>query len=239
MYRKRAIIFWLIGFIVLIILIRLPIPKSVQVFDQWSLPLANLTVVIDPGHGGPDGGAIGADGTAEKEITLAVSKKIVQLLQQAGAHVELTRDRDKDLAYPETKGLSRRKSEDIRQRLERVHQAEADLFLTVHLNAMSSSVWRGAQTFYHPKLPESKLLAENIQASIIDHLENTTREALPIQHIYLLKHAEIPGALVELGFLSNASEREQLKDEAYQQRMAQGIYDGILQYLTAPSEIPE
>jgi len=234
--RIRLIILWGLGFILLILLIVRPAPKQLFVFSQWTLPLAEYTIVIDPGHGGVDGGAVGADGTSEKEITLAVAQKIQHYLQHAGANVFLTREEDVDLASENTKGFSRRKSEDIRNRLQFIHEKEADLFLTIHLNAMPSTVWRGAQTFYYPKFPESEFLAKVIQAEIIEHLQNTTREALPLKSIYLLKYAEIPGALVELGFLSNETERDLLKDDAYQDKMAASIYDGILRYLTEDVE---
>lgn len=232
MSRKRIIILWGLGFMLLMLLIVRPAPKHLVVLSQWTLPLAEYTIVIDPGHGGIDGGAVGADGTSEKKITLAVAQKVKHYLQHAGADVYLTREKDTDLASEDTKGFSRRKSEDIRNRLQFIHDKEADLFLTIHLNAMPSTVWRGAQTFYFPKFPESEHLAKMIQAEIIEHLQNTTREALPLRSIYLLKYAQIPGALVELGFLSNEEERELLKDDAYQDKMAASIYDGILRYLT-------
>lgn len=230
--RYRLIVLWTIGFVLLMLLIIRPVPKHLFVSSSWTLPLANYTIVLDPGHGGVDGGAVGADGTSEKEITLAVAKKIQHYLQHAGANVYLTREIDTDLASENTKGFSRRKSEDIRNRLRFIHNKEADLFLTIHLNAMPSTIWRGAQTFYYPKFPESEHLARMIQAEIIEHMQNTTRQALPLKSIYLLKYAEIPGALIELGFLSNEAERELLKDETYQDEMAASIYDGILRYLT-------
>src|SRR5699024_10416572 len=182
------------------------------------------------------GGAVGADGTQEKDISLDVSLYVREYLQQGGATVYLTREEDTDLAAEHTKGLSNRKSEDIRNRLAFVEEKDPDLFLTIHLNAIPSPKWSGAQTFYYPKYDESKHLAEMIQAEIIRNLENTTREALPIQGIYLLKHAEVPSAIVEVGFLSNATELELLKDETYQRQMAASIYNGVLRYYTEEPE---
>lgn len=236
MERIRNVIFWCIGLLALIFLIQLPLQQDNMMWGTWSLPLTGKTIVIDPGHGGPDGGAKGKDGTEEKGITLAVSEKLRDYLQQAGALVYLTREEDKDLAAEGTKGLSRRKSEDIRNRLQFIHDQEADFFITIHLNAIPSSRWRGAQTFYYPKIEESKHLAKMIQTEIIRNLQNTKREALAINEIYLLKHAEVPGALVEIGFLSNDQERELLKQDAYQREMAGSIYEGILRYVT--EEIP-
>src|SRR5699024_1557731 len=105
-----------------------------------------------------------------------------------------------DLAHKETKRLAARKSEDIRNRLHIIHEKEADLFVSIHLNALPSSRWRGAQTFYSRHLDENKEIATSIQSELINTLENTQRQALPIENIYLLKYAKVPGALVELGF---------------------------------------
>lgn len=232
MRRVNKIVLWFIGLLVLAFLIQLPMEHVDQVWRTWSYPLAGKTIVIDPGHGGPDGGAVGSDNTSEKEIALIVSKKLRDYLQQAGALVYLTREKDEDLADQSTKGLSKRKSEDIRNRLAFVNDKNADLFLSVHLNAIPSPRWSGAQAFYYPKLDESRHLAKMIQTEIIRNLENTDRAALSINTMYLLKHVDIPSALVEIGFLSNERERDQLKQEEYQHQMAASIYEGILRYVT-------
>lgn len=233
MKRLNKPFFWVLGVLLLAALIFYPINKgNLASNSNFSLPLSGKVIVLDPGHGGPDGGAVGADGTQEDDIALKVSKKLQNYLQQSGAIVHLTREEDKDLAAEGTKGLSRRKSEDIRNRLQFIHNKEADFFLTIHLNALPSKRWRGAQTFYYPILDENKHLATMVQEEIIRNLENTTREPLKIDGIYLLKHAEIPGALVEIGFLSNEEERELLKLTSYQEQMAASIYEGILRYST-------
>ncbi|MBU8791079.1 N-acetylmuramoyl-L-alanine amidase CwlD [Oceanobacillus caeni] len=231
MKRMIKVGFWLLGLALLVFLIQFPMNKSLDV-TKFSLPLSGKTIVLDPGHGGPDGGAVGKDGTTEEAITLAVSKKLSTYLKEAGATVYLTREEDKDLASEESKGLSRRKAEDIRNRMNFIHNHKADFFLSIHLNALPSTRWRGAQTFYYPGKDENKHLAKMIQAEIIRNLENTNREALAKTEMYLLKHAEVPGALVEIGFLSNVDERELLKQEDYQDKMAASIYEGILRYTT-------
>lgn len=237
MNRTGKVALWIVGVLILAWLIQYPIQKSDTTWKTWSLPLSGKVIVIDPGHGGVDGGAEGKDKTNEKEIALAVSKKLRDYLQQSGALVYMTRETDKDLASEDTKGLSRRKAEDIRNRLAFIHEKNADFFVSIHLNAIPSTRWRGAQTFYYPRFEENRHLANMIQAEIIRNLENTNRVALPINGIYLLKHAEVPGALVEIGFLSNVEERELLKQEDYQQQMAGSIYRGILRYVT--EDMPE
>src|SRR5690625_3280961 len=232
MKRQVQLFFCLCGLIVLILLIRNPFNQSESMWKTFPLPLSGQTIVIDPGHGGPDGGAIGKDNTSEKHIALRVAKMTKDYLQEAGAVVYLTREDDRDLAEEDVRGLSRRKSQDIRNRLKFIHDKEADLFISIHLNALPSNRWHGAQTFYYPTFPENKYLAEMIQSEIIRNLENTDRVPLHINGIYLLKYAEIPGALVEIGFLSNDKELELLKEPDYQQEMAASIYQGIVRYVS-------
>ncbi|TMN22418.1 N-acetylmuramoyl-L-alanine amidase CwlD [Lentibacillus cibarius] len=232
MERLKKMLMWGAGFIILALLIQYPIEKTNSTWETWSLPLSGKTIVIDPGHGGVDGGAVGKDDTLEKDIALSVAKKTRDYLQQSGALVYLTRETDKDLAKAETKGLSRRKAEDIRKRLKFIHDKEADFFITLHLNALGTEKWHGAQTFYYPNKGKNKHLAEMIQDEIKRNLENTTRTSLAINNVYLLKNAEVPGALVEIGFLSNQKERENLKSDTYQEKMAGSIYEGMLRYIT-------
>ncbi|WP_077324004.1 N-acetylmuramoyl-L-alanine amidase CwlD [Virgibacillus siamensis] len=236
MERFKKVFIWGVGFVILAFLIQYPIKQADSTWKTWSLPLAGKTIVLDPGHGGPDGGAVGKDETLEKDIALEIAKKTQDFLQQAGALVYLTRENDTDLADKDTSGLSRRKAEDIRNRLEFIKKKNADFFITIHLNALSSSRWHGAQTFYFPKYDKSRHLARMIQAEIIRNLENTNRESLPIKGVYLLKHAEVPSALVEAGFLSNEHEREHLKKDTYQRKLAGSIYHGILRYVTEEPE---
>jgi|SRR5690625_1264080 len=234
MKKYWKIILWILGVIFLILLIKFPIYKGELMWRTVPLPLAGKTIVIDPGHGGPDGGAAAKDGTSEKEIALQVAKITRDYLQQAGALVYLTREEDNDLAG---EGYVRnRKSQDIRNRLKFIHEKEPDFFISIHLNALPSSRWSGAQTFFYASYPENKHLATMIQNEIIRNLENTTRVPLQMNHVYLLKHAEVPGALVEIGFLSNEMEAKQLKDKVYQEQMSASIYKGIIRYVTEEME---
>ncbi|WP_026693516.1 N-acetylmuramoyl-L-alanine amidase CwlD [Peribacillus kribbensis] len=200
-------------------------------WKPWSLPLSGKIVIIDPGHGGPDAGA--TNGSAlEKEIALSVSKKIRDYLQEQGALVMLTREEDKDLADQETKGLRNRKREDLRRRVEFINKSEADLYITLHLNSFPSSHWSGAQTFYSTRYEENQRAAKLIQHEIRRSMENTSREAKALNTIYLMKRATKPGALVEIGFLSNPREKVQLQSDIYQEKIASAIYKGISRYFT-------
>ncbi|MEY8749128.1 N-acetylmuramoyl-L-alanine amidase CwlD [Alkalicoccobacillus gibsonii] len=196
----------------------------------WHMPLSQRVIVIDAGHGGMDGGAVSEAGLLEKEATLAIAKKVRDYLQEAGAIVLLTREEDTDLADEATKKIRTRKTEDLKRRVEIVNESDADLFISIHMNAIPSPKWRGAQTFYHLSNPQNQVVAKLIQDEMVRNLENTNRIAKPIQHVYLLKEADIPGALVEAGFLSNPEEAELLNTEEYQESVAASIYQGILRY---------
>lgn len=196
---------------------------------SWNAPLSGYTVVIDPGHGGPDGGAVASDGTVEKTIALTVSQHLRDYLQQAGAYVVMTREDDRDLANPETKGYSRRKWEDLKARLTLIRDNHADLFFSVHLNSNPGG-GRGAQVFYDSELEASKRLAQAIQARFQKEL-HSKRDIEPQEDLYLLRHSHIPAVLAEVGFLSDPEELKLLKQNSYQKKIAYAIYQGILDYL--------
>jgi N-acetylmuramoyl-L-alanine amidase len=244
MYRKRKrVVVWLTAqswlklvmsamLVVLMLFVftyELPATKT---WTYWTMPLSGKTIALDAGHGGPDGGAESKDGAImEKDINLAIVRHLRDYLQQSGAIVVLTREDDKDLASPATKGLSKRKTEDLINRAQFVNQKHADLFVTVHLNAVPSSKWSGAQTFFYPNHNDNPLLATLIQEEIKRNLMNTERVAKRVDgELYLLKTLKIPSALVEVGFLSNSEEAQRLVDPGYQKKVAASIYQGILRY---------
>jgi N-acetylmuramoyl-L-alanine amidase len=207
-------------------------------WSSWNTPLAGKVIMLDPGHGGPDGGAVGKNNLIEKDVSLNISLILRDYLQEAGALVLMTRETDKDLAHQGTKGLRRRKNEDLRTRANKINESGADIFISIHLNAIPSPKWHGAQTFFNPSKEESEFISKFVQDEIRRNLENTNRYAKPINGVYILKAVNIPGALVEVGFLSNAHESELLKTEQYQRKVAASIYQGILRYYTnekAPS----
>jgi N-acetylmuramoyl-L-alanine amidase len=207
-------------------------------WSTWNLPLSGKIIVVDPGHGGIDGGAVSKSGILEKDVTLLISEQLRDYLQEAGALVLMTREDDHDLANADTKKVRQRKNEDLRRRAEIVNDSDADMFVSLHLNAIPSPRWSGAQTFYNRAIPENERLAKLVQDEVIRNLENTTRQAKPIHNVYLIKQASIPGVLIEAGFLSNPTEAELLNTEEYQQKVAASIYQGILRYYT-DEKVPE
>ncbi|WP_062350456.1 N-acetylmuramoyl-L-alanine amidase CwlD [Bacillus kwashiorkori] len=203
--------------------------------NTFHLPLSGKIIYLDPGHGGPDGGADNGK-AVEKDIALSISKKLRDYLQGQGALVLMTRESDVDLADEGTRGLSRRKVQDLHRRAKMINESEAEFFVSIHLNSIPSSKWSGAQTFYNPRFVENKVAAQFIQEELIDNLENTTRKAKAIDSVYLVKTVKKPGVLVEAGFLSNPTERDLLLMDDYQEKVAVSIYEGIMRFFTDEKE---
>ncbi len=194
-------------------------------YDQY-------TIYIDPGHGGYDGGAVGLNGIIEKNLNLSVALHLRNYLEQVGIKVLLTRNQDIDYVTP---GEGSRKKRDLDKRIEMINQSDCDFFISIHMNSLRSSRWHGAQTFYFSDFEENRMLAESIQQSFQDVLQNTNRKAKTVDTLYLFKMVKKPGALVEAGFLSNVYEANLLKQVAYQDKVAFAIYSGILRFLIEDS----
>ncbi len=195
------------------------------------LEMIGRTVVIDPGHGGADPGAVGYSGTLEKDVTLAISKKLVVFFQQAGAKVVLTRDKDQDLAGPDNPT----KVGDLKKRLEIAEKEKADVMLSIHLNHFSDRSEYGAQVFYQRNSVEGKKLAEQIQPQLNSLLVDSGRQALA-GDFFLCRQAKIPVVIVEVGFLSHPEEEQRLKEDEYQTKAALAIYRGVVNYFKISGE---
>ncbi|MBU8880193.1 N-acetylmuramoyl-L-alanine amidase CwlD [Bacillus sp. FJAT-29790] len=226
-----------IGLIVLFLILQYDFSED-DSWESWNLPLTGKIILLDPGHGGPDGGA-GDEDALEKGIALDISLKVRDYLQQQGALVIMTRVDDRDLAPEGTRGYSRRKAEDLKKRLELINTSGAEFYVSIHLNSIPSSRWSGAQTFYSPKIPENAKAAKFIQDELRRNLENTNRNSKEINSVYILKNAKKPGVLVEVGFLSNPAERANLKNEKYQDKVAASIYNGIMRHYSNEKELTE
>jgi N-acetylmuramoyl-L-alanine amidase len=190
------------------------------------------TIVIDPGHGGEDGGASGVSSTFEKEINLAIALKLQKLLEISGFRVVMTRTTDTSVSDEHLDTIRERKVSDLHNRLKIIEEQGDCVFISIHQNHFTSSRYSGAQTFYSTKNGESKELAENIKSRVVELVQpDNKRETKPAtSSIYLLWHATVPAVLVECGFLSNESEAAKLNDKTYQQQMAFAIYSGVLDY---------
>lgn len=234
-FRKRPFL-WIGAAFLLAFFIPIASKYTMTSGQLWDLPLVGKTIVIDPGHGGKDGGAVSKEGVVEKDITLPISLFLKDQLEQAGAYVVLTRDEDEELSDPEAHKLGKRKAQDLSRRVKLIEEVKADMVISIHLNAIPSSKYRGAQTFYNPLKEENKRLAEAIQKELIDNIEHSRKETKAKNDVYLLKNSPAPTALVEAGFLSNPEESALLAQESYQKKVSSAIYFGILSYYTGSNE---
>lgn len=183
-------------------------------------------VFIDPGHGGIDPGAIYKD-IYEKDINLSISFKLKDMLEEEGITVYMTRMGDYDLAV--TNALNRKRS-DLSRRSNIINRSNSDLYVSIHLNNVSSSTWYGAQVFYSDNDDNNLYLATLIQEEF-KKATNTKRKVTMTNEMYMHNRIKIPGVLVEAGFLSNSNERYLLKQEQYQYKVASCIKKGIIKYL--------
>ena len=196
------------------------------------------TVVLDAGHGGEDGGAVGVDGTLEKDINLAIALELEKALKQNNFEVVMIRDGDYAVGDASLPTVAERKRSDTKARLRAVEEAGECVFISVHQNYFEQSQYDGAQVFYSGNREESALLAEAIRQNIVGSLQpgNHRENKLADQNIYILAHCQVPAVLVECGFLSNPAEAQRLRDGEYQKAMAAAIYNGLIDYLQAAGQ---
>ncbi len=199
--------------------------------EVFAVPTTNKVIIIDAGHGGVDAGAV-ANGVEEKNINLQIALKLQEYIEQSGGVAILTRDSDESTQDPNRSANISQKKSDLMERKAAMEKYNADIFISIHMNKFEQEKYRGAQVFYAANGEESKRLGEIIQQSLKEVLaDGNTREAKKSgSNIYILKNAAVPSALVECGFLSNAEEARLLQSEEYQQKVAWGIYIGIVKY---------
>lgn len=188
------------------------------------------TIVLDSGHGGADPGMVGVSGTEEKTLNLIYTKKIAALMEQAGYRVVLTRNSDTGL-YDENE--SNKKAQDMQRRCEIIEREDPILTLSIHQNSypQDASV-RGPQVFYYEHSKEGEKLATCIQDSMNKQLEVARpRVQKGNSTYYILKRSKAVTVIVECGFLTNPQEEALLQEEEYQDRMAQAVCDGVMEYL--------
>lgn len=190
-------------------------------------------IVLDAGHGIPDEGAQSDEGITEARINLSIAKKVQKLLEEAGNKVILTR-KDENAIYDEgCTTIREMKVSDIKNRVKIGNESSADIFVSIHLNKIPQKQYWGWQTFFKEKNEESKKLATCIQEGISDVIDKKNKRVpLKIKNIYIVDHVNIPITIVECGFLSNEEEEKLLQTEEYQNKLAEGIYLGILKYFS-------
>ena len=204
------------------------IGEAVQV---TSTPVSEKVVILDAGHGSPDEGAESKNGTTEAKINLNIVLKIQQLLEQSGCTVILTRSDENAIYDLNSKTLKEKKISDIHNRVKIGNESSADIFVSIHLNKIPQEQYWGWQCFYRQNDEQSTKLAKSLQQNLNDAIEKENkRVAMKIDNVYIMKHVEIPISIVECGFLSNKEEEKMLLTDEYQDKLAWGIYNGIMDY---------
>lgn len=192
-----------------------------------SSPKPEYSIVIDAGHGGADGGCIGkSSGVTENELNLEYAETLKSICEGLGLKVVMTRTDLNGLYSPLA---SNKKRSDMEARQKIIEESGADVVLSVHMNAFPLTSSRGAQVFFDSKNQGGKELAQSIQTSLHDSIAYAKSSASD-GDLYILNCTQIPGALVEFGFLSNLEEEKLLLDESYRQDICYAVVCGILDY---------
>ena len=198
--------------------------------ETVALPVTNRVIVIDAGHGTPDEGAESNNGVTEAEINLRIALKLQNLLEQSGAKVILTRSNETAIYDIDKKTLREKKVSDIHNRVKIGNESSADIFVSIHLNKIPQNQYWGWQCFYNQN-EKSKILAENLQNNLNEAIQKENKRiAMKLDTVYIMKNVERPISIVECGFLSNEEEEKRLQEDDYQNRLAWGIYNGIMDY---------
>ncbi len=221
---------WIVFLIICVLLLGVRREGDIYAIEcSNDYPLLNFTIVVDAGHGGQDGGAIGIKTLVrEKDINLSIAKKVGKLFESVGATVVLTRDSDEALSKD---GFS--KMEDMRTRAEIIERAEPYIVISIHCNSFPQSKnVKGAQMFYYPGSETGKRLADCIQGSLKQYIDQDNRREPKSENFYMLRHGNSTSVMIECGFLSCPEEEQLLIDKAYQEKIAYCIFDGTSRYIS-------
>ena len=221
--RRVTFILWII-----VLSIAFCIPK--KAIQSKSIPIYSHKVIIDAGHGLPDGGAVANDGTSEESINLAISLKLKKILESSSYIVILTRSDENGIYSLDS---TNKKKSDLENRVKIANNSNADIFISIHLNKININNCSGWQTFYQKNNNESQSLASYVQSNLNNSIDkNNKRDILPLSGKYIMDNIKIPTIIVECGFLSNLDDLKKLKSAQYQEKLAWGIYEGIIDYFS-------
>ena len=208
---------------------------------QWGLPMPDtdasarggITIIIDAGHGGEDGGCEG-NGLVEKNLNLDISLQLAELLRKAGVNVVLTRETDILLYDINSDYKGQKKAQDVRKRLEIASSQENPVLVSIHMNYFAQTKYSGLQVWYSSYDARSRNLAGLVQSGMKSTLQPNNKRAIKeaTSSIFLLHNATFPAVLVECGFLSNPEEARMLSDADYRQKIAKVIFDAIMTYIS-------
>ena len=199
--------------------------KPTSVNYRTSGGISGKIIVLDPGHGGSDPGAIGPTGLQEKQVTLPISEYLKSALEAKGAKVVLTRTTDVDVYGPHASGV-----DELQARVDVANVNQADAFISVHINSFSNPNVGGIATYYFDGSEQSKKLASSVQRQIANHSGFNGDRGIQPGNLYVLRHSLMPSILVELGFISNPTEEAHLKEANTRQQFANEIANGLEAY---------
>ncbi len=198
---------------------------SAAVADDKVEGVKGHAIVLDPGHGGSDSGAIGPDGVTEKEVTLAVSKKVQALLQAGGGRVIMTRETDRDVY-----GINATDTQELQARVNvALYAPESEIFVSIHCNAFSNPAAHGMETYYYDGSYRGQRLATLLNEELAAE-GGLFNRGVKTANFYVIKHTNVPASLIELGFITNYQEEHLLMDDAYQDKLALAVAKAIGRY---------
>ncbi len=233
-YKKLRKLTFPIGLLIAFIIISINhVANSVITTSTQNDIITKSTVIIDAGHGGMDGGAIGINDAIEKDINLSIALMLKDMLLINGFNVVMTREEDISLNDEGLTKTSEIKTSDLKNRMKLIEEYSNSPVILIHQNHFTQEKYSGAQMFYGHLNDESELLARYLQTSIRSYLqpENTREIKESTSSVYLLHNSNNPIVLAECGFLSNYQEAELLINTEYQQKMAFSLLAGIVNYL--------
>lgn len=191
---------------------------------KFSPGIKGKKIVIDPGHGGEDSGAIGPSGVTEKSITLQIAKEVERMLKEAGAKVTMTRTTDTEVSPKHRQATD---VDELQARCDVANKAKADIFISIHMDSFTSREASGTTGYYYTKgSAASKRLAAAIQSELVGQLKTTSR-GIKTCNFYVVKHTKMPATLIEVAFVSNPKEEKLLTSKKGVQKAAIGIVNGI------------
>ncbi|MDO5124881.1 MAG: N-acetylmuramoyl-L-alanine amidase [Ruminococcus sp.] len=201
---------------------------STNLSDATNKPV----IVLDAGHGGPDGGCVSVNNMLEKDINLNILLSLRDMLHVMGFDVHCTRETDISIHDEGIVGIGKQKKSDMDNRLALFNKFHNALAISIHQNQFTDEKYSGAQMFYCPKVAGSEQLAMVMQKQFVAKLQpENTREIKPVgNELFLLNNAKCPAVMIECGFLSNHEEASKLESEDYQKQVAFTIFSGITEY---------
>lgn len=214
--------------------------KEVKTFEksQNIATVPEVCVIIDAGHGGEDGGAVGNKNVFEKDLNLSIALKIGKILEEKGINVIYSRTEDILLYDRNVDYKNRKKALDLAARVKLANNTENAVFVSIHMNSFPQSQYKGLQVYYSKNDTRSKALAQAIQLAVKSQLQpqNNRKIIEATSRIYLLDRIQIPAILIECGFLSNSEECRLLTTEIYQKQLSEIISEEIVKYIEKYSQ---